>query len=91
MVVLNETWHTTLFGIYYYFQIFKIEIIVICLKLRAKLRFKAFLSVFCTFLHKVVQTWFVWHETWHTTLFGIYYYFEMVIFENSSHVLEITC
>ena len=45
---------------------------MICLILRSKLRFLGFLSVFCTFLHKVLQTWFVCHESWHTTLFGIY-------------------
>ena len=32
------------------------------------MRFYAFLSVFGTFAHKVGQTWFVLHETWHTIL-----------------------
>ena len=49
------------------------------------------LSVFGTFSHKVVQNWFVLHETWHTKLFGIYSCVEMVRIENQSHMLEITC
>ena len=36
--------------------------IFISFTLHAKLVFLRFLSVFVTFLHKVVQTWFVWHE-----------------------------
>ena len=51
---------------------------VIFLKLRANLCFSDFLSVFGTFSYKVVQTWFVCHETWHTTLFGICYSIEKV-------------
>ena len=53
--------------------------------------FKGFLSVFLTFAHKVAQTWFVLHETWHTTLFGIYYCVEVVRILNHSHMLDITC
>ena len=56
--------------------------IVICLKLHARLR---------TLSHKVVQTWFVLHKTWHPTLFSLCYCVEMVRLENNSHVLEITC
>ena len=56
----------------------RIKIIVICLKLRAKLRFKGFLSVLATFSNKVAQTRFVLHEPWHTTLFGVYYCVELV-------------
>ena len=48
-----------------------LKIIVICSKLRVKLRFYAFLCIFATFVHNVAQTWFVFHETWHITLFGI--------------------
>ena len=55
------------------------------------LRIYGFLSVFGTFADKVAQTWFVLHETKHTTLFGIYYCVEVVRIENHSHVLEITC
>ena len=62
-----------------------------CWKLRFKLRFYAFLSVFGTFAHKVAQTWFVLHETWQTTLFGIYYCVEVVKIESHNHMLEITC
>ena len=73
------------------FKLFLSKKIVICLKLRAKLRFLGFLSVFDTFSHKVVQTWFVSHEIWHTTLFCICYCVEMVTIKKNSHMLEITC
>ena len=53
--------------------------------------FKGFFSVFGTFAHKVAQTLFDFHETWHTTLFGIYYYVEVVRIENHSLILEIKC
>ena len=56
----------------------ELKIIVICLKLRAQLHVLAFLSFFGTYSLKVVQTWFLWHETWHTTLINIYYCFEKV-------------
>ena len=65
--------------------------ILICLKLRAKLLFWGFLSVFGTFSHKLLQTWFLCHETWHTTLFGINYFFAIFEIQNYSHMLEITC
>ena len=35
---------------------------------------KVFFSVFDTFSHIVVKSWFVWHEIRRTTLFGIYYF-----------------
>ena len=69
----------------------ELKIISICQKLRVMLQFYAFLTVFGTFRYKVAQTWFVLHETWHTTLFGIYYCVEVVRIENHSHMLEITC
>ena len=53
--------------------------------------FLRFLSVFGTFSQKVVENWFVSHETGHTTLFGLCYCVEMVRIENNSHMLEITC
>ena len=65
--------------------------VVICLKLRPKLCVWRFLCVFKTFSHKVVQTWFVWKETWHTTLFGICYCIEIVRIQNNIQTLEITC
>ena len=68
-----------------------IEKIVIYMKLRAKFYFLAFICFLGTYSLKVVQNWFVWHEIWHTTLFGIYYCIEMVIIENNSHMFEITC
>ena len=69
----------------------KLKTIVICLKLRAKLCFYGFVCVFGTFSHKVVQPWFVKHVILKTTLFSIYYCFEMIRIENKSHMLEITC
>ena len=50
-----------------------------------------FLAFFGTFAPKVAHTWFILHETWHTTLYGIYYCVEVVRFENHSQMLEITC
>ena len=38
----------------------------------------------------MVGTWFVCHERWHTTLFGVYYCVEPVRIENNSHMLEIS-
>ena len=55
------------------------------------LRFNGFLSFFGTLAVKVVQTWFIFRETWQTTLFGIYYCVEVVTIENHSQMLEITC
>ena len=47
-------------------------------------------EVFCgTFSHKVVQTWFVLHETWQETLFGICYCVEMVRVETNSNMLKL--
>ena len=37
-----------------------------------------FLSVFGTFSHKVVKTFLVCHETWHTTLFGVKYVLKLL-------------
>ena len=79
--VLHETWHTTLFGIYYFVEVVKIEIIVICYKLRVKLRFYGDLSVFGPFARKVAQTWFFLHEMWYTILFCIYYCVKVVRIE----------
>ena len=70
---------------------FEWKIIVLCFKLRAKLCFGGFLSVFCTFLHKVVQNWFFWLQTWPTKLICICYCVEMVCIENNIHMLEIMC
>ena len=69
----------------------ELKIIVIRKKLRAKLRFYGFFWFFGTLMHKVAQTWLVLHETWKSTLFGIYYCVEVVRIENNSHILEITC
>ena len=61
--VLHETWHTTLLVNIILLKWLAFKIIVICLKLRAKLRFYGFLSFFGTFAHKVAQKLFVLHET----------------------------
>ena len=53
--------------------------------------FKGFLGCVGTFSHKVVPTWFVFHETRHKTLFYIYYCVEVIRIENNNHKLEITC
>ena len=83
-------WHTTLFGTYYCVEVVRIKNFTHMLKLRVKLRFSMFLSFFGTFAHKAVQTWFNFHKTWKTTLFGIYYCVEVVKLENHTHMLEIT-
>ena len=44
-----------------------------------------FLNVFGSFAHILAQTWFVLHETLHTTLFGLYYGVEVVRNENHGH------
>ena len=49
------------------------------------------LSFYGTFAHKEAQTWYILHETWHTTLFGIYYCVELVRIQNHSDMLEISC
>ena len=52
------------------------------------LRFYGFLCFFKTFAHEVDQMWFVLHETWHQTLFSIYFCVEVVTIENHSDMLE---
>ena len=61
------------------------------LEITCEVAFLRFFKLFGTYSHKVVQTWFVWHETWHTTQFVIYYCVEMVGIEKNIHMLEITC
>ena len=36
---------------------------------------------------KVAKIWFVWNETWHITIFGIYYCAKMFRIENTSVML----
>ena len=67
-----------------------IKTIVICLLLRSKLRFKGFKSFFGTYSLKVVQSWFIWHETWRKTLFRYFYCNKKVRIENNSDMLGIT-
>ena len=65
---------------------------IIVLKwLELKTTFIWFLKVFFgTYSLNVIQTWFVCHETWKTTLFGMCYCVKMVRIENNSHMLDIT-
>ena len=88
---LHETWHPTLFGIYYCVEVVRIENHFHMLEITFKLRFYAFLSDFATFAHKLAQTWFDLHETWHTILLEIYYCVEIVRIVNHCHMVEITC
>ena len=40
-----------------------------------KVAFLRFLKIFfSTYSLKVVETWFVWYETWPTTVFSKYYF-----------------
>ena len=89
--VLHETWHTTLFSIYYFFELVKIENHSHMLEITCKLAILCVFNSFGTFPHKVDQTWFVLHETWHGTIFSVYFDFEVVRIENHSHMLEISC
>ena len=89
--VLHETWQQNFLVYIIVLKWLELKMIVICQKLRVKLRFYAFLNVFGTFAHKVAQTWFVLHETWHTKLFHIYHCVEVVRIENHNHMQEITC
>ena len=56
-------------------------------EITCEVAFLRLFSVFGIFSHKVVQTCFVWHETWQTTLFGIFYCFEMVRIKIDSNML----
>ena len=87
---LHETWPTILFGKYYCLEVVRIKIIVLYQKLRVKIRFYGLLSFFGSFAHNVAQTWFVFHETLHTTLFGIYYFVEVVRIVYHSDILNIS-
>ena len=89
--VSHETWHTTLFHIYYCVEMVGMKTNSHMLELHAKLRFWGFIDVFGTFSHKVVSIWFICHETWHTTLFANFHYFEILRIENNSDMFEITC
>ena len=90
-IVLHETSHTTLFGTYYYAEVVRIENQSHMLEITCQVPILRIFKRFCHFCAKVAQTWFVLRETWHTTLFGIYYCVEVVRIENHSHMLEITC
>ena len=70
---------------------FRIENRSHMLEITCKVAILSGLMLFSTLKHNVAQTWFVLHETWHTTLLGIYYCVEVVKIENHSHMLQITC
>ena len=48
------------------------------------------LSFIGTFAHKVAQTLLFLHDTWHTKIFGLNYFVEVVRIVNHSHILNIT-
>ena len=81
---MHETWHTTLFGTYYGVEMIRIQNNSHLLEITCYVAILWVFKFFGTFAHKVVQTWFVLHETWHTTLFGKYYCVELVRIKNSS-------
>ena len=89
--VLHETWHTTLFSIYYCTEVVRIENHSHMLEITSYVAILWVFKLFSTLALKVDQTWFVLHETWHTSLFNIYYCVEVVRFQNHCHMLEITC
>ena len=87
-----KTSHTTLFGICYCVKNDRIENNIHILEITCYVVFLRFLKRFWHFFsHKLVQTWFLFHENFHITLFGIYYFVEMVNIENNRHMIEITC
>ena len=90
---MHESWHTTLFSIFYCVEVVRNENHSHMQKLRVKLRLYGFLSFFASFARKVNQTWFLLHETWHTTLFSIYYSIEVVIKKLYSYArnYELSC
>ena len=47
--------------------------------------------LFWTFAHKVAKTLIVLYETLNTTLFCMYYFFEVARIKYHSDMLEITC
>ena len=61
------------------------------LEISCKVAFLLFLKCFCPFSHKLVQTWCVWLDTWHTTLFDVYYCVEMDRIKNNIYMLQIKC
>ena len=82
----NETWHTIQFVICYCVEMVRIENNRHMLEITSDVAFLRLFSVFGILSHQVVQTWFVWHETWNTTLFGTSYCFEMVSIKTDSHI-----
>ena len=89
--MLHETWQTTIFGIYYFVDVVRVENHTHMLEITYQVAILWVLSSFGTFAPKVAETLFVLHETRHTILFGIYYCVEVFRIENHSHMLEITC
>ena len=53
--------------------------------------FLRLLKLFGSYSLKVIQTWFVSHKPWHTILFGVNYFVEMVRIEKNSYMLKIMC
>ena len=88
---MHETQHTKLFGIDYCVEVVRIEKHSHMLENTSKVSILKFLSFFGTFANKIAQTWFVLHKILQTSLFGIYYYVEVVRSENHNYMIENTC
>ena len=89
--VLHETLHRTLFGIYYCIAMVRIEHNGNMLEITCQVGNLCILKLFWHFRALSSSNLVLLYETWHTTLFGIYYCVEVVRFEKDSHMLEITC
>ena len=87
--VWHETWHTIQYVICYCVEMARIENNRHMLEITCQVAFLRLFSVFRIFSHKVVQACFVWHETWHITLFRICYCIEMNRIKIDSYMLEI--
>ena len=74
-----------------FFEVFLTVFVTFLQKVVETYFLRFFLSVLGNFSHKVVRTWIVFHERWHTTLFDIYYWVEIVRIKKNSHILEIIC
>ena len=59
------------------------------LEITCQVAFLSLLTFYSSNTLNVVQTWFVWHETWHRTLISIYYCFEMVRIEKIGMCLKL--
>ena len=59
-------------------------------EIKCEVSFSRLLKNFDTCSPNVVETWFLLHETWHTTQVFIYFCVEMIRIENNRDMLDIT-